>query len=101
MWEPPFEGHGHCGSLNEARSSHGMGLITYNNTSTVIVVGGNRGNSDYLKSVEFWDSNDESWSMHTKKLKEKKSSFAFATVPEELICSSPWSSWHIIVNVEQ
>ena len=81
------------GSLNIARVDHGMGVITIDNSSVLIVFGGttNTYDGEILSSVEVWDPVDESWTISTTlNITEPRYSLGFVTVPNELLCKSPW-----------
>ena len=80
------------GSLNEARGSHGMAIADVNDESTLLAFGGNfyqdlDNQREYLRSIEKWNSDSESWTLLTEdKLDEPKSSFGSVSVPSRLLC---------------
>ena len=80
------------GSLNEARGNHGMAIADLNNEPTLLAFGGNfyqdlENQREYLRSIEKWNSDSESWTLLTEdKLDEPKSNFGSLSVPARLLC---------------
>ena len=81
-----------AGTLNEARGDHGMAIADVNGESTLLAFGGGFyqdivTQTKYLRSMEKWNSDNESWiSLTEKKLDEPKANFGSLSVPSRLLC---------------
>ena len=72
--------------MNDRRDNHGMGIVSKNDTPTMIVFGGRNSRTQYLNTVEEWDDINEEWLLSDLTLTTQKCQFGFATLPIELIC---------------
>ena len=68
------------GDLNVARDNHGMGVACINRKSKLIVFGGYNQDDKYLDSIEEWDEENETWTISTKKLSERKGYFGYCQI---------------------
>ena len=62
-----------------------MITIDNNGDSTTLALGG-RGDDNYLKSIEKWNPETETWSEVEDQLEEKRIAFGLVAAPKNLVC---------------
>jgi len=63
-------------------------MITFDNNgdSTTLALGGYNDDDNWLKSIEKWNPETETWSEVEEQLEEEKSSFGLVAAPKNLVC---------------
>ena len=74
------------GELFQARSSHGLVVVHFDNKETVLAVGGECAEKS-LDSIEMWNSTTMTWTTASMKLTEPKDDFGILSLPARLVCS--------------
>ena len=65
--------------MNSRRLAHGIGVLNIDNLDRVAVFGGFDG-TDYLKSVEMYNHQTQTWELTNFELSEGKCAFGFMTI---------------------
>ena len=65
--------------MNSRRLAHGIGVLNIDNQDRVAVFGGFDG-TDYLKSVEMYNHQTQTWELTNFELSEGKCAFGFMTI---------------------
>ena len=76
------------GNLVTPRERFHMITIDNNGDSTTLALGGDYDNSNWLKSIEKWNPETETWSEEEAQLEERRSRFGLVGTPKSLICPS-------------
>ena len=65
-------------------------MITFDNNgdSTTLAVGGRGVGDSYLKTIEKWNPETETWSEEEDQLGEKKGFFGMVAAPKSQVCPS-------------
>ena len=65
-------------------------MITFDNNgdSTTLALGGYNDDDNWLKSIEKWNPETETWSEVEEQLEEKRDVFGLVALPENLVCTS-------------
>ena len=74
------------GSLNQARSRHGLVLSHVGNKETLMAFGGYDGGGDFLDTIETWDGTTGNWTNSDIKLSQPRIDFGYLSVPTHILC---------------
>ena len=73
--------------MNVGRSDHGMDVVLLDGKPALVVFGGYTHGGSYLKSVEVWRDEDETWELlDDLELERKNGDFGFTTLPKKFVC---------------